>query len=272
MYAVMMTNPDEQHYLGNLELDGQRKTASNIVSALDDLVGEKYNFIKAIATDNENTMLCVRESICAKYPKIINIRCILHTLNLVCQDVLKHQAVKSIVKEINALVVFFSNSYYWQSKLAEWGKNRGITSFLTTHCETRWYSFIEMAMKAFEFCDGFTSCFSLYLSDKKKHSEIFSIRNIVNDTDMSVSLKHLITILKPISDAIAIMEQKDASIGDVWPGFLVINNYLNKYLDPEKLPAKYMELGTFAKERLNYRAKHFETDVGIRFKMFLDFI
>lgn len=199
-------------------------------------------------------MVAFRRDLCKQFPHIMNLRCVLHTLNLVCQDVLKHPEITGAVKSISSMVVFFSNSHYWRQQLTQWGTNKQLKSFLSKYCETRWYTFVLMfECKCKEYEEDFKYV-AEFLANRADHSSINqSIIELVQ-SDLFETVDFLITILKPLSDSIAILEQKTANISDVWKCFTSVNNFYKTNLNPDKLPSKYMSIGKFVSKRLNDRS------------------
>lgn len=259
LYGVMAADTEEQHYIDNLSLDGQRHTSKNLLAAFVELMGDRIYKIKAIVTDNENKMVCFRKELCDQFSHILNLRCVLHTLNLVCQDVVQSQQINKTVQSINAVVVFFSNSQYWRQKLVAWGKDKGLTAFLSKYCETRWYSFVAMCMKCSEYEGGFRDCVDEFISDPKKHPTITEEVITIVNSDIFDIINFLIIILKPISDSVAILEGQKANISDMWKCFITINNFY-KTLNIDKIPQKYVGIGNFVAKRLNDRSGDFNTD------------
>lgn len=260
VHGVLAGDTEEDHYIGNLPLNGKRYTAENLTKAFVELMGDRVSVIKAIVTDNENTMVAFRRELCTKFPHILNLRCVLHTLNLVCQDVVQHRQIKKTVLEISAMVVCFSNSHYWRQKLTQWGKSQGLTSFLAKYCETRWYTFVSMCIACSDYELGFKACVAEYEADPNKHPTINDKVIATVGSEIFETINNLILILKPLADSIGILERRDANISDVWKCFITVNNFYKNHLLSDTLPQKYIEIGSFVQKRLNDRAGDFNTD------------
>lgn len=142
IYAVLLINQNTQHYLGNLELSEKRHTADNIGPALIQLLGEKIQSVAAIVTDNPNVMKKVRGDLCIKHSRIVNMGCVLHSINLICRDLVTSPLLKADAQYVNMLVVYFSNSEFWRQAIIKYGENHNVQRFLTKYIETRWYSYV----------------------------------------------------------------------------------------------------------------------------------
>lgn len=70
--------------------------------------------------------------------------------------------------------------------------------------------------------------------------------------------KFLCTMLKPFTDAIAVLERENAHLGEVWLSFLKIHKYLAHTMNKELFPAQYLNLHTFLLERMEVRDKSFD--------------
>lgn len=111
--AVMLIDHSSHHYIGNLELDGVLHSAENIEATLKELLGDNIDRVKGIVTDSPNVNVKFRQSFCANNTHVLNLRCVLHVLNLIIKDLLQDPFVKPIAKDVSKLVTFFSNSHYW---------------------------------------------------------------------------------------------------------------------------------------------------------------
>lgn len=105
VYAVLLTCGSQQHYIGNLEIDLQRHSSDNILKALGAIVGEHSNRTRAIVTDSPNVMKKLRSDFCAIYPRVHNLACVLHELNLLVKDVVNSKDIDD--DPISTMVIFF---------------------------------------------------------------------------------------------------------------------------------------------------------------------
>jgi hypothetical protein len=64
----------------------------------------------AIVSDNGSNVRKAREIIEKKYPKIKNIRCISHCVNLISCDVVQHTFADKLLRRVNILATFFRNN------------------------------------------------------------------------------------------------------------------------------------------------------------------
>jgi hypothetical protein len=67
--------------------------------------------ISAIVSDNAANVKKAREIITEEYPKIENIRCVSHCINLIACDIANHTFAERLLRRVNILASFFCNSY-----------------------------------------------------------------------------------------------------------------------------------------------------------------
>ena len=130
--------------------------------------------ISAIVMDNASSMMNARKRISKKYPHIVNMRCIVHFVNLITKDILSkkfspvyssiiyiftvlkleliqpnlkflgHNFANKIVKNCNTISRFFKTSHKAGHVLNEIAKEYKIEGGgLSTYTPTRWTSMYE---------------------------------------------------------------------------------------------------------------------------------
>lgn len=219
------------------------------------MLGDRIKKCKAVVTDSPNVMKRLRLDFCAKYPWIVNVKCVLHVMNLIIQDFVKHDLVEPWAKEISILVTFFSKSHTWNQVLRDWGDKNGQTEFLSSYIEVRWYSFVKMctSVKAFE--NGFRYCLTHKQNNKSLPTKVAAR---IQKPQLFENVKFLCTMLKPFTDAIAVLERENTHLGEVWLSFFQIHKYLEHTMNKELFPAQYLKLHTFLLERMEVREKSFD--------------
>ena len=65
----------------------------------------------AIVSDNAANVKKAREIVHEKYPKIENICCISHCINLIAYDIVSHRFTDRLLRKVNTLATFFRNSH-----------------------------------------------------------------------------------------------------------------------------------------------------------------
>lgn len=118
-YSVMLVCKKSQIFLTNLRLDMKRPTSPNLMAELIRVVEPYITQIKAVVTDSPNAMTKLRKDICAIYAAIVNIRCPLHAINLMCHDIVKCPDIKPIVANMSRMVIYFRNSEFCKSFLKD---------------------------------------------------------------------------------------------------------------------------------------------------------
>lgn len=257
--AVLLLDGSTRLYIGNLNLRDKRHTAVNLYEALNDLLGDRFARVKGIVTDNPRVMNRLRDMVVDKHPHVVEMGCCLHVLNLVCKTVISSNFVQPWAKKTSRLVSFFSNSLFWKNVLSNFGKENNATRFLATYVEVRWYSFITMCQSVASHEKGFKYCIGEYTKNNPDAPKIpKEIIEIIN-CDIFVHMKHFITILKPIGDAIATLECENASVAQVWP--VMINVYKSLRVLRADIPSKFLDSFDCLIESLNTKAQYFDKDI-----------
>lgn len=143
---MLLINQAKSQYVGNLELERKRHTAENIYSAIDELLAERILRIAAVVSDNAAVMIRFREHLCNQYPRVENLYCALHCLNMICKDLIKSRHLIADAQKVTTMLRYFHNSSHYKKVLLDWGNNNNVTRFLTKHIEIRWYSYVKMCL------------------------------------------------------------------------------------------------------------------------------
>jgi len=65
----------------------------------------------AVVTDAGSNVLLARNNIFTIYPQILNIRCIVHAINLISKDICKTLFANKMLRQCMVLVTFFKRSH-----------------------------------------------------------------------------------------------------------------------------------------------------------------
>ena len=91
----------------------ERHTAEYLAEVIENVVnGIGADRISAIVSDNASNVRNARKIIQEKFPKIENIRCIAHAINLIACDIVKEKFGDRLLRCVNTLTSFFKNSHY----------------------------------------------------------------------------------------------------------------------------------------------------------------
>jgi hypothetical protein len=98
------------YQLSDLSLDSH--TAEFLAEKIEEVIKKiGSNRISAIVSDNAANVKKAREIIHEKYPRIENIRCISHCINLIACDIVNHNFADQLLCKVNILAAFFRNSH-----------------------------------------------------------------------------------------------------------------------------------------------------------------
>ena len=103
----------------------ERHTAEYLAEIIENLVnGIGVDRILVILSDNASNVRNACKIIQEKFPRIENIRCIVHAINLIACDIVKEKFGDHLLRCVNTLTSFFKNSHQAGSKLAQLIKER----------------------------------------------------------------------------------------------------------------------------------------------------
>ena len=90
IYSFVILTPMHNKFLYSLhDFSTNSHTAEFLAEKIDTVLSEiGYDKITAIVTDNASNMKLARQIIHEKHPKILNLNCIAHCINLVSKDIL----------------------------------------------------------------------------------------------------------------------------------------------------------------------------------------
>ncbi|GET62960.1 ribonuclease H-like domain-containing protein [Rhizophagus irregularis DAOM 181602=DAOM 197198] len=138
-FIVMILSRKE--YLYQLsDLSENSHTAEYLVTVIEKVIeGIGEDRICAVVSDNAANVHNARKIIHENHPKIENVRCIAHSINLIACDIVKEKFGKRLLKCVNILTTFFRSSHQANAKLAQIIKEKGISGGgLKLYCKTRW--------------------------------------------------------------------------------------------------------------------------------------
>jgi hypothetical protein len=109
IWNFIILTPMRKEYLYQLsDLSLDSHTAKYLAEKIEEVI-EKVgpNRISAIVSDNAANVKKAREIITEKYPRIENIRCISHCINLIACDIVSHTFADRLLRKVNTLAAFF---------------------------------------------------------------------------------------------------------------------------------------------------------------------
>ena len=90
--------------------------SKEILKVIDDVGFENFS---SVVSDNASTMVAAKKLVNEKYPHIIPVRCITHHINLLTNDIMKHEFSKSTMSKCMKIVKYFHQSYKAGATLLE---------------------------------------------------------------------------------------------------------------------------------------------------------
>ena len=135
LYAYVIITSDRRVYLHALKDFSAAFLTSETVKVIEE-IGHEH--IAAVVTDNAANMRKLRQNICDKHQGILGLRCMPHLINLVAQDIMKHEWARNVLKSCQTVVNYFGSHHRQKALLVQCRSedNPELSGFVAT----RWYS------------------------------------------------------------------------------------------------------------------------------------
>ncbi|MBW0491689.1 hypothetical protein O181_031404 [Austropuccinia psidii MF-1] len=244
IYTVLLSRGDHlKHFIDILELTGKRHTAENFYEAVSECLLKKslkMSTISAVVTDSSSLMAGFQALMTTEHPHIIPTHCVLHVFNLIAKNFISHPSMGHIIKGNKTLVNYFNSSPFWNKEITNWAKENAISPNLSTVCKTRWYSLAKVCLAVQSHQEGFKKCLQTFynpLSDTPVISK--EVVDVIEKSDHFTSNHALASLLQPLVDSIAQLEQPNTNLTDVWKELYTLYTTINAIqLDDLYLPFK----------------------------------
>lgn len=217
IYAVIAITSTKQWILDIVHFTG-RPTANALLQQL--LLSTNKTLLRltsivAFVSDSPTTMIRLRSNLVNLHPNMVPLRCCLHQLNLITKDVSAQCTMKQVFKKNCKLINFFTSSHYWTTQLKTWGRENNVLKFLSSFCETRWYSAVLVCVGVASYHKGFQHCVDKSrLANEPPINK--DISNLVDDDYHFAINKEICKLIKPIADSIARLEQSSTTLDQVF--------------------------------------------------------
>ncbi|MBW0509501.1 hypothetical protein O181_049216 [Austropuccinia psidii MF-1] len=206
-----------------LDLNCIQHTSNNILKAIKQVIKDKNILpgkISAVVTDSPSVMV--------KF-----------------QNMVSHPSIANTVKNNQSLVNFFSLSIFWREQLHLWAKANDVQHGLSSFCETRLYSMGKVCLGVQQHEEGFKKCLSMSNNPSVDTPTITnSVVNIIQNCDHFTSNQVLVSLLKPVVDSLAQVEQGKNFLSDIWKELIAI------YLETKSINV-YQQYEPFKKHCIN---------------------
>jgi Protein of unknown function (DUF 659) len=95
--------------------------------------------LAGVVSDNASNACIARRILCEKYPHILNIRCVAHSINLITKDLCKHVIVVKTIQKVGVIHQYFVKSHAMGKYLKDAIEVLQIRGGgLKSHTKTRW--------------------------------------------------------------------------------------------------------------------------------------
>ena len=205
--------PSRKEYLYQLsDLSETSHTADYLVTVIEKVIdGIGEDRICAVVSDNAANVRNARKIIHENHPKIENVRCVAHSINLIACDIVKEKFGDRLLKRVNILTTFFRSSHQANSKLAHMIKEKGISGGgLKLYCKTRWTT-------ASESVNSVINLESVLEEIALNHDHLLTndrIKGIIQSRNFFSNLRVLGFVLDSLRKAVLSLESRRATLAD----------------------------------------------------------
>lgn len=241
--AVVLVFDGNIIYLGNIDTKSERHTADilkkGLCSLLDkNLTAAIQDKLIAIVSDSAAVMVCMKNMFIGERPKVLSIPCVLHILNLVSKEMVEHVSIEKYVTGAKKIAASFRRSHFWGDQIKIWAEGSGLPAAIKVYTETRWFSFGECLESIIAKEKWFKATFNDTPEGKANAKKLTSVelREILCDTPIFAKLRELAKIMGVINTTIKVLERESATILDVWPELILLQNNLQKIVSSDDSP------------------------------------
>jgi hypothetical protein len=212
IYAFILILPSGKEYIHSLKnLSLHSHTADfiskEILKVIEDVGAENFS---SVVSDNASTMVKAKRLVNEKYPHIIPVRCITHHINLLTNDIMKHEFSRLTISKCMKIVKYFHQSYKAGALLSEDIKKNLIDGGgLKGYCKTRWTT-------AFDCLASILRCESSLHNVLENYPETLSseIKDLLRNRIFYQDVEELVNIIKPIKEVLTSLEYKTTTLSD----------------------------------------------------------
>ena len=212
IYAFILILPSGKEYIHSLKDFSLYTHTANFISEEILKVIENVGFenFSSIVSDNASTMVAAKRLVNEKYPHIIPVRCITHHINLLTNDIMKHEFSRLTISKCMKIVKYFHQSYKAGAVLSEdIKKNLVEGGGLKGYCKTRWTT-------AFDCLASILRCEGSLHNVLENHPETLSneIKDLLRNRIFYQDVEELIKIIRPIKEVLISLEFKTTTLSD----------------------------------------------------------
>ncbi|GET56116.1 ribonuclease H-like domain-containing protein [Rhizophagus irregularis DAOM 181602=DAOM 197198] len=186
----------------NFKVNSELEKETNLTLAFDE-------YLYQLSDLSEN--LHTAEYLVTNHPKIENVRCVAHSINLIACVIVKEKFGEHLLKRVNILTTFFRSSHQANAKLAQMIKEKGISGGgLKLYCKTRWTTASESVNSVI----NLESALEEMASDHDKVLTNDKIKPIIQSKIFFSNLRVLGFVLDPLRKAVLSLESRRATLAD----------------------------------------------------------
>ncbi|GBB95973.1 hypothetical protein RclHR1_26530001 [Rhizophagus clarus] len=207
---------------------------------LDDIGAQKF---AGIVTDAGSNVHAARNLLSEKFPHILNIRCIAHSLNLITKDLMKHAFAKRIIQWYMVIVTYFKKSHRPKELLdLKIQEKRILGGGLKTYLDTRWTMVHEML----DSISRLEICLKEIVNKNPNVIASEAVKTIINrKRGFFNDVCDLANIMKPIKEAILNLESNKATLADCYFFLAYLGQSINKIPEDDHVAFRQHAIKTF---------------------------
>lgn len=220
--------PNNPYFYSFVETKKNRHTSeyllSEIVKIIDKLGAAKF---LAVVSDNAANMVKCGRLLSEKYPHIIWIGCMAHTLHLLIGDILKCETVRRFSSDAVEIIKTIRNSQLLAADFKQIGQEKNINVSLHLPVKTRWGSYLE-CLNSLVATKSILQIMAINEDATKTLSK--KVKQTLLDDHFWSHLENLRSLMQPIVYWITYLEGDYNSIHLVWSSFSEIGQKFDQLL------------------------------------------
>ncbi|KAF9409311.1 hypothetical protein HW555_011293 [Spodoptera exigua] len=213
----------EPVFVKSLATSSHRHTAEYLSEEIQQVMRTygTYKFVSLIG-DNARNLQKAFDLVKLEHPNVITLNCVAHTLNLLCHDIMKEDAIEAFISVAIDVIKSVKKSQILCALFKQIIAEKGSGEQLKLPSKTRWGSYFH-AVRSLQNSKAALQCLAVHEDAKMIPADI---KAHLLDEEFWKMIDESTAILEPITDYIFKLEGNESYINDVYMAFKDIKSRL----------------------------------------------